>query len=88
VRTVAFSSKTAQDSLARRFPPPADWIEQVTRHFPRLSKPQAAGLALWSLGLILARSCSLESRLVVNIQADRHVQTTHGGMLDRRTGLI
>lgn len=43
----------------RRFPPVVNWIEQVACHFPGLSKPQAAGLALWSLGLILARSCAL-----------------------------
>ena len=43
----------------RRFPALADWIEQVTDHFPHLSKSQAAGLALWSLGLILARSRAL-----------------------------
>lgn len=43
----------------RRFPPLADWIEQVTAHFPHLSQPQASGLALWSFGLILARSCAL-----------------------------
>lgn len=43
----------------QRFPPLASWIEQITEHFPHLSKPQANGLALWSLGLILARSCAL-----------------------------
>lgn len=41
------------------FPPLVDWIEQVAHHFPHLSRPQATGLALWSLGLILARSCAL-----------------------------
>ncbi|MEI2769196.1 MAG: hypothetical protein V9G98_00050 [Candidatus Competibacter sp.] len=43
----------------RRFSPLADWIEQVTAHFPHLSQPEASGLALWSFGLILARSCAL-----------------------------
>lgn len=28
-------------------------------HFPHLSKPQATGLALWSLGMTLAHSCTL-----------------------------
>jgi Transposase DDE domain len=35
------------------------WTEEVTRHLPHLSKPQAAVLALWSVGMVLARSCAL-----------------------------
>ena len=35
------------------------WTEVVTAHLPHLSKPQAAVLALWSLGMVLARSCAL-----------------------------
>lgn len=35
------------------------WTQEVTTHLPHLSKPQAAVLALWSLGMVLARSCSL-----------------------------
>ena len=35
------------------------WIDTVVTRFPPLSKPQATGLALWSFGMILARSCSL-----------------------------
>jgi hypothetical protein len=35
------------------------WTEVVTTHLPHLSKPQAAVLALWSLGMVLARSCAL-----------------------------
>ena len=35
------------------------WIDTVATRFPSLSKPQALGLALWSFGMILARSCSL-----------------------------
>ena len=35
------------------------WIDTVVTHFPPLSKPQAMGLALWSFGMILSRSCSL-----------------------------
>jgi hypothetical protein len=31
----------------------------VASHFSMLSKPQAAGLALWSFGAVIARSCSL-----------------------------
>ena len=35
------------------------WTEVVTKQLPHLSKPQAAVLALWSLGMVLARSCAL-----------------------------
>ncbi len=35
------------------------WINTVGLRFPSLSKPQAFGLALWSFGMIIARSCSL-----------------------------
>jgi hypothetical protein len=35
------------------------WTEVVTKHMPQLSKPQAAVLALWSVGMGLARSCAL-----------------------------
>jgi hypothetical protein len=35
------------------------WTEVVTTHMPHLSKPQAAVLALWSLGMVLARSCAV-----------------------------
>ena len=35
------------------------WTQEVATHLPHLSKPQAAVLALWSLGMVLARSCSL-----------------------------
>ncbi len=35
------------------------WTEVVTSHMPQLSKPQATVLALWSLGMVLARSCAL-----------------------------
>jgi hypothetical protein len=35
------------------------WTAEVTSHMPHLSKPQASVLALWSLGMVLARSCAL-----------------------------
>ncbi len=35
------------------------WTEVVTTYLPHLSKPQATVLALWSLGMVLARSCAL-----------------------------
>lgn len=31
--------------------------QQVTSHFPHLSQPMAAVLALWAFGMVLARSC-------------------------------
>jgi hypothetical protein len=35
------------------------WTEVITTYMPHLSQPQAAVLALWSLGMVLARSCAL-----------------------------
>lgn len=35
------------------------WTEEVTTHLPHLSKPQATVVALWSLGMVLARSCAV-----------------------------
>jgi hypothetical protein len=37
------------------------WTEVVTPPMPHLSKPQAAVLALWSVGLVLARSWALSA---------------------------
>jgi len=42
-----------------RHPGLYQWNLTVAKHFPHLSKPMAACLALWSLGMIIARSCSL-----------------------------
>jgi hypothetical protein len=41
------------------------WSNEVATHFPHLSKPQATVLALWSFGIVLARSCTLSA--VANI---------------------
>ncbi len=35
------------------------WTQTIRRQFPELSKPQAAVLGLWSLGMVLARSCAV-----------------------------
>lgn len=35
------------------------WTDEVTSHLPHVSKAQARVLALWSLGMVLARSCAL-----------------------------
>lgn len=42
-----------------RLPGLYQWNDVVAKRFSHLSKPMAACLALWSLGMILARSCSL-----------------------------
>ena len=42
-----------------RHPELYQWIDTVVMRFPSLSKPQALGLALWSFGMVIARSCSL-----------------------------
>lgn len=39
----------------------SQWTEEVTHAFPNLSRPQATVLALWSFGIALARSCSLDT---------------------------
>src|SRR5512144_2945898 len=44
-----------------RHNPLYDWTGAVTTHFPHLSKPQATVLALWSFGMVLARSCTLSA---------------------------
>lgn len=35
------------------------WRTTIMQHLPQLSKPHATVLALWSLGMVLARSCAL-----------------------------
>src|SRR5215210_4858362 len=35
------------------------WQQTLREHLPHLSRPQASVLALWSLGVVLTRSCSL-----------------------------
>ena len=37
------------------------WLRTIRTHLPHLSKPQAWGLALWSFGMVLARSCALSA---------------------------
>ena len=36
-----------------------EWTAMMRTHLPALSKPQATVLALWSLGMVLARSSAL-----------------------------
>ena len=35
------------------------WRTTIMQHLPHVSKPQIRVLALWSLGMVLARSCAL-----------------------------
>lgn len=37
------------------------WRSTIMTHLPPLSKTQATGLALWSLGMVLAHSCALSA---------------------------
>ena len=41
------------------------WNQTLSRHLPCLSKPQADCLALWTLGMVLARSCGLSCVVAV-----------------------
>src|SRR5438034_7253971 len=41
------------------------WQQTLATHLPHLSKPQARVLALWSYGMLLARSCALSSVVLV-----------------------
>ena len=36
-----------------------EWTQTLATQLPHLSKPQVAVLALWSFGMVLARSCCL-----------------------------
>jgi hypothetical protein len=44
-----------------RHKPLDSWTEQVVDAFPRLSRPQATVLALYSFGMFLAQRCGLNS---------------------------
>src|SRR5213082_3962997 len=39
----------------------SQWEQTVSRYLPQLSRPQAAVLALWSYGMVLAKSCGITS---------------------------
>ena len=41
-----------------------EWTTVIRTHMPHLSKPQATVLALWSLGMVVARSCALTAATV------------------------
>src|SRR5205823_7997734 len=48
-------------SVMSRQDPLYAWMQELTKTFPDLSKPQLKGLAEWTFGMILARCCSLDS---------------------------
>lgn len=37
----------------------SQWTEEVSRHLPQLSRPQARVLALWSFGMVFVSSCGI-----------------------------
>ncbi len=39
----------------------SQWEQTVSSHLPQLSRPQAAVLAVWSYGMLLAKSCGITS---------------------------
>jgi len=39
----------------------SQWEKTVSTHLPHLSRPQAYVLALWSYGMVLAKSCGITS---------------------------
>src|SRR2546422_264662 len=39
----------------------SQWEQTVSRYLPHLSRPQAGVLALWSYGMVLAKSCGISS---------------------------
>jgi len=43
----------------------SQWYEQVSTHLPQLSRPQALGLVLWSMGIVLAQRVGLVMVAVV-----------------------
>jgi Transposase DDE domain len=45
------------------------WQSTLHQHLPHLSRPQASVLALWSLGVVLTRSCSLSYVTLLLAQA-------------------
>lgn len=42
-----------------------EWADVIATHLPQLTKPQATVLALWSYGMVLARSCALTAVTVL-----------------------
>ena len=47
--------------MARHLTELSQWTAEVSKKIPHLSKPQAAGLALYSFGMVLVQSCGISS---------------------------
>ena len=63
-----------------------EWTTIIHAHLPHLSKPQATVLALWSLGMVLARSCALTAVslfLATGWSASQHGAPTVAGVVLR-----
>ena len=52
------------------------WRTTIMQHLPQLSKPQATVLALWSLGMVLARSCALTAVRAIVAAVERRKENT------------
>lgn len=53
------------------------WIETVSKQMPQLSKTQAMGLALWSFGMVVTKSCGLTTvSIFVATLLDKKENTT------------
>ena len=52
------------------------WLTTLMQHLSHVSKPQATVLALWSFGMVLARSCALTAvRQLLAVGMQRKEQT-------------
>jgi hypothetical protein len=52
------------------------WHDTIMQHLPQLSKPQARVLTLWSLGMVLSRSCALSAVTYLLAKGMRRKQQT------------
>src|SRR6266516_3547320 len=43
----------------------SQWERMVSMHLPHLSRPQARVLAVWSFGMVLAKSCGIISVVTI-----------------------
>jgi len=60
--------------------PLSQWEKTVSSNLPHLSRPQASVLALWSYGMVLAKSCGMTS--VAALLADL-LECSYGTMRQR-----
>lgn len=66
-----------------RLPGLSQWNDLVSTHLPDLSRPQAWGLTLWSMGIVLAQRAGLcMVALVMAALLDRTVTATQSRLRD------